>query len=121
MNLEWWHSDRAGDCAGGGGTRRAGLLHHLVWPGALVVGLAVLVLPISETAQGGPAGGGVAGNGGAVVQGLLRGANTCRAGYNNGVITDFNGQFTLECSTRKDTRILLRGLHYPEITVKGSS
>lgn len=39
----------------------------------------------------------------------LIGVNVVEKGTTNGVITDFNGQ----CSTRKDTRILLRGLHYP--------
>ena len=43
----------------------------------------------------------------------LIGVNVVEKGTTNGVITDFNGQFTLNVAQGKDTRILLRGLHYP--------
>lgn len=42
----------------------------------------------------------------------LIGVNVVEKGTTNGVITDFNGQFTLNVAQGK-TLVFLRGLHYP--------
>lgn len=43
----------------------------------------------------------------------LIGVNVVEKGTTNGVITDFNGQFTLNVAQGKTLVFLLRGLHYP--------